>query len=52
MKEQKNKNKKQCTHPQFEKEYYIGYDAEDIICTQCGEVFSRFSKENNLYSKK
>lgn len=34
-----------CEHPQFEKEYFLGSDTGDYICTQCGKVFSRSQKE-------
>lgn len=32
--------KKHCKHPSFVKEYYLGADTGDKVCTQCGETFS------------
>lgn len=32
--------KKRCEHPAFEKEYDLGAQTGDYICTQCGECFS------------
>lgn len=31
---------KPCEHPAFEKEYILGAQTGDYICTQCGECFS------------
>ncbi len=31
---------KLCDHPHFEKEYYLGSQTGDYVCTQCGESFS------------
>ena len=29
-----------CDHPDYDKEYYLGADTMDKVCTQCGEVLS------------
>ncbi|WP_319229677.1 hypothetical protein [Draconibacterium orientale] len=47
MKEDKEihtNDKEPCSHPHFEKEYILGFDTGDIICTRCGAVFSRDSQ--------
>lgn len=31
---------KPCEHPAFEKEYILGSQTGDYICTHCGECFS------------
>lgn len=36
---------KPCNHPSFEKEYYLGSDTMDFVCTTCGETFTREQKE-------
>jgi transposase-like protein len=28
-----------CNHPNIEKEYYLGYQTGDYICTTCGKTF-------------
>jgi hypothetical protein len=30
---------KSCDHPEFEKEYYLGAQTGDYVCTVCGKVF-------------
>jgi hypothetical protein len=30
-----------CEHPRFEREFYLGSDTGDKICTSCREVFTR-----------
>jgi hypothetical protein len=30
-----------CDHPQLVKEYYLGTQTGDKVCTTCGEDFSR-----------
>lgn len=30
--------KKPCDHPKTEKEYYLGSDTGDKVCTTCGRV--------------
>ena len=32
---------KPCEHPNFEKEYYLGAQTMDYICTTCGQSFDR-----------
>lgn len=36
---------KPCTHPSFQKEYYLSSQTGDYICTQCGETFTLQEKE-------
>lgn len=31
---------KLCRHPRFEKEYYLGAQTGDYVCTTCGRDFS------------
>jgi len=31
---------KPCDHPGYDKEYYLGADTMDKVCTQCGKVLS------------
>lgn len=42
---------KPCDHPNFDKEYNLGADTGDMVCTQCGEVFSK-SEIRKLESSK
>lgn len=35
-----NWGNKPCDHPNIEKEYYLGSQTGDFICSQCGKVFS------------
>ena len=32
---------KPCSHPSFEKEYYLGAQTLDYVCIQCGEAFTK-----------
>ena len=36
---------KPCSHPSFQKEYYLSAQTGDYICTQCGESFTAQEKE-------
>ena len=36
---------KPCDHPDFDKEYMLGAQTGDYICTQCGRCFMREEKE-------
>lgn len=36
---------KHCDHPSFEKEYYLGADTMDFVCSTCGADFTRAEKE-------
>lgn len=36
---------KPCDHPSFEKEYYLGADTMDFLCSTCGADFTRNEKE-------
>ena len=31
---------KKCDHPTFDKEYYLGAQTGDYICTQCGKCLT------------
>jgi len=46
MKKQFKKRQVPCSHDHFEKEYILGSDTGDYVCTGCGKIFSRFQKEN------
>lgn len=35
-----------CDHPNLEKEYYLGSDTMDYVCTTCGKEFTNQEKEN------
>jgi len=37
--------KRVCNHPSLEKEYYLGTDTMDFICSTCGETFTKAEKE-------
>lgn len=37
----KDWGKKECNHPFFAKEYYLGTQTGDHICTVCGAEFSK-----------
>jgi hypothetical protein len=37
---------KPCNHPNYEKEYYLGANTGDKVCTQCGQVLSKDEIEN------
>lgn len=41
-----NWNGKPCKHTKLEKEYFLGSDSGDYVCSQCGEVFTKTQKEN------
>ena len=32
--------KKPCSHPSFQKEYYLSSQTGDYICTQCGKTIT------------
>lgn len=32
---------KPCDHPDLEKEYHLGAQSEDYVCTTCGESFTK-----------
>jgi transposase-like protein len=32
---------KPCNHPNIEKEYYLGSQTDDYVCTQCGKTFTK-----------
>lgn len=36
---------KPCDHPSLEKEYYLGADTSDYVCSTCGATFTRQEKE-------
>jgi uncharacterized Zn-finger protein len=31
---------KPCEHPHIEKEYYLGADTGDVVCSTCGKLFT------------
>ena len=37
---QKQWGDKPCNHPELAKEYYLGSDTGDYVCTTCGEIGS------------
>lgn len=37
-----------CEHPEFDKEYDLGADTGDFICTQCGKEFSRHQRDEMI----
>lgn len=46
--------KKTCDHPSLEKEYFLGTDTGDMVCTQCGQpvLFYTGEKIHNTQSGK
>ena len=36
---------KHCDHPSLEKEYFLGTDTMDFVCSTCGKEFTRTEKE-------
>lgn len=38
---------KPCDHPGVEKEYYLGTQTGDYVCTQCGRTKSNKQEFNN-----
>ena len=36
---QKAWGNKPCDHPEFDKEYMLGMNTGDLVCTQCGRSF-------------
>lgn len=36
---------KLCSHPNFDKEYYLGADTGDYVCTTCGCSFTKQERE-------
>ena len=43
---------KPCSHPNFDKEYHLGSDTGDYVCTSCGRSFTKQEKENLSRSNK
>lgn len=37
---------KPCSHSNLEKEYYLGSQTGDYVCTQCGEAFPKNINSN------
>lgn len=35
---------KPCDHPELEKEYYLGANTGDFVCSQCGQSFTKEEK--------
>lgn len=44
--------KKPCFHPAFDKEYDLGGQTGDYICTTCGETFMMSEYENLIEERK
>lgn len=42
---------KPCSHPSTEKEYYLGADTGDRVCSQCGRVVDESEDDKNDKSK-
>ena len=40
MKLEETWGNKPCSHPSFQKEYYLSHQTGDYICTQCGKTFT------------
>ena len=40
----RNHKNKNCTHENIEKEYYLGSQTGDYVCTSCGKTFSSKSE--------
>lgn len=38
---------KPCDHPSVEKEYYLGADTGDKVCTQCGRIVEYMGGSKN-----
>lgn len=38
---------KPCNHPQTEKEYYLGSDTGDKVCTTCGRVVDEEDRKSS-----
>ena len=43
--------KKPCLHPELDKEYYLGSQTGDYVCTTCGEAFTEHEAERLHKSK-
>ena len=43
---------KPCDHPDVDKEYYLGAQTGDYVCTQCGKEFSRGDYEGVTENRK
>ena len=39
------KGNPQCDHPRLDKEYHLGADTGDVVCTKCGETWWRNDPE-------
>jgi hypothetical protein len=35
---------KPCNHPEVDKEYYLGAQTGDLVCTQCGSTFLSYEE--------
>ncbi|MBS1506051.1 MAG: hypothetical protein JSS79_05335 [Bacteroidetes bacterium] len=40
-----------CTHPELDKEYYLGSSTGDWVCTTCGESFSEQERDELFEAK-
>jgi transposase-like protein len=43
---------KPCTHPNFDKEYYLSSQTGDYVCTQCGSTFTKEQMDEISYGNK
>jgi hypothetical protein len=43
---------KPCEHPDFDREYYLGTETGDYVCTRCGEAFTRAEKERVVTARR
>lgn len=43
---------KPCDHSSLEKEYYLGADTMDYVCSTCGKTFTREEKQEIEENKK
>jgi hypothetical protein len=50
LKREAKEKKLKCSHPELDKEYYLGSSTGDWVCTTCGESFSSLERDE-LYNK-
>ena len=43
---------KPCKHPKLEKEYYLGADTGDYVCTTCGKAFDPSEYKERLANQR
>lgn len=47
----KAKGNPPCNHPDLDKEYYLGADTGDYVCTTCGESFAPYDLDDQSRPK-